>query len=589
MSETLEALPVVEPESPDWAEAARFLEQSIRAGNQDPQAAYLLAMCFKKLGRTADARQVLSKIAAPDANVLLQRGILAFADRDFVQAGQEFARSWESDPASYPAAYNLLLAFLCQGRLAECVELIPKITPLAPEAADKSFLEHLQALLAQKAEGGRMKDETDKSSDSSFVLPPSSLQHLSPADETRMVDVLCGLGSFAVTYPLLNQLVSIRPGSDVAFGAYFGAALVQAKALMDRFQWEEAYSLLAALARRLDGDAKSAAPLLKGGKGKVDNMTLIALHGMLGTCSCMLQDFERGAWYFRTAQEIFHREQMSGSRADRHVNAQGIFQGAWIEQNLALAYEWQEKWDKAEVHWNRYFDYLEHSFAPPSAEGRVRADSKETLQKLAFEGLSRLADVFTKKEKWTTALGFLQRAHRVRPGDSETLERLFHLYTQLKKPDDAKRILRRLREVRPNDPQVDLFELDVREVRAPEDIERMLGEIRRVLQKHSGDMRVEERAGAMIQNLVPALERLGEQYTHQINKVIDQMRRLPSYQINWPVVRGVMRDLEDKFFQLRRAAQKNLSLLTNDDLRRDLSSLISHCDRKIDQCHSLGE
>src|SRR5262249_48888617 len=150
----------------------------------------------------------------------------------------------------------------------------------------------------------------------------------------------------------------------------------------------------------------------------------------------------------------------------------------------------------------------------------------EYLPQLAFEGASRLADLYMRKEKWTSALGFLQRAHRVRPSDSETLERLFHLYTQLKKHDEARRVLRRLREVRPNDPQVDLFEMDVREIRSPEDIDRTLVDIRRILQKHPGDMRVEERAGAMINNLVPALERLGEQYTHQINKVIDQMRRL---------------------------------------------------------------
>ena len=255
--------------------------------------------------------------------------------------------------------------------------------------------------------------------------------------------------------------------------------------------------------------------------------------------------------------------------------------GAAIEQNLALAYEWQGKLDKAEQHWNRYFDFLEHYF--PSSR------PPEYLPQLVFEGSSRLADLLLKTEKRTAALGFLQRAHRIRPGDSDTLERLFHLYTQLKKPDEAKRVLRRLRETRPNDPQVDLFEMDVRDVRSPDDIEKMIADMRRILQKHPGDMRVEERSGAMINNLVPALERLGEQYTHQINKVIDQMRRLPSYQINWPIVRNVMRDLEDKFFQLRRVAQKCLSLITNEDLRRDVNSLVTHCDRKIDQCHSLGE
>jgi hypothetical protein len=31
-----------------------------------------------------------------------------------------------------------------------------------------------------------------------------------------------------------------------------------------------------------------------------------------------------------------------------------------------------------------------------------------------------------------------------------------------------------------------------------------------------------------------------------------------------------------------------LAQITHDDLRRDLNRLIAHCDRKIDQCHTLG-
>jgi tetratricopeptide (TPR) repeat protein len=560
MTPVQDVLPVVPLGATDWNEAARVLEQAIKAGNQDPQAAYLLAMCLKHLGRTADARQVLGKIAAADANVLLQRGVLAFADRDYAQAGQEFARAWDHEPTSYPAAYNLMLARLCQGQKGQCSALIPQILPLAPSAEEKRFLGLLHTLLTVGDPPGEQATHERE-----YLLGSMSAQ-----EEVRLVEVLGGLGSFDVFYPLLNQLVAARPTSAAAHGAYFGAALLQGKLLMDRFQWEEAHALLAALARRLEG-----------GNSKIDNMALIALQFMLGTCTCLLQDFERGAWHFRAAQEIFHREQSSGTRAERHLHRRGIYLGACIEQNLALAYEWQGKLDKSEQHWNRYFDYLEHYFQS--------SQPADYLPQLAFEGMSRLADLFTKNEKWTAAMGFLQRAQRIKPGDSDTLERLFHLYTQLKKPDEAKRILRRLRETRPNDPQVDLFEMDVREVRSPDDIEKMIGDIRRILQKHPGDMRVEERSGAMINNLVPALERLGEQYTGQINKVIDQMRRLPSYQINWPIVRNVMRDLEDKFFQLRRVAQKCLSLLTSEDLRRDLNSLVTHCDRKIDQCHSLGE
>ena len=74
-----------------------------------------------------------------------------------------------------------------------------------------------------------------------------------------------------------------------------------------------------------------------------------------------------------------------------------------------------------------------------------------------------------------------------------------------------------------------------------------------------------------------------------VEAVHDQMRRLPSYQINWPTVRDIMRDMEDKYLFLRRVAQKCLAHVTSEDVRKELHKLISHCDRKIDQCHSLGE
>jgi len=47
--------------------------------------------------------------------------------------------------------------------------------------------------------------------------------------------------------------------------------------------------------------------------------------------------------------------------------------------------------------------------------------------------------------------------------------------------------------------------------------------------------------------------------------------------------------VEDKYLFMRRVAQKCLGHVTGEDPRRDLNKLISHCDRKIDQCHSLGD
>src|SRR5215475_12340079 len=106
---TVEDIPVAQAVTTHLVEGARLLEQAVKAGCQDPQAAYMLAMCYKGLGKTGEARAALRKIAQPDANVYLQLGLLSFSERAFAQAEQEFARSWELNAGSYAAAYDLLL------------------------------------------------------------------------------------------------------------------------------------------------------------------------------------------------------------------------------------------------------------------------------------------------------------------------------------------------------------------------------------------------------------------------------------------------------------------------------------------------
>src|SRR5262249_56640220 len=134
------------------------------------------------------------------------------------------------------------------------------------------------------------------------------------------------------------------------------------------------------------------------------------------------------------------------------------------------------------------------------------------------EGLNPRADAYQRKDRWNSALPYLQRAHRLRPQDPETLERLFHLYTQVKRPEDARRTLRRLREMRPNDPQFELYELDLREVKTLEDIDRMLADIRKTMGKYPNDARVEERAVNMVGNVIPLMGRMCDQLTDQLSK-----------------------------------------------------------------------
>ncbi len=556
MTEITDVIPVTPLAQPDWEDAVRLLEQAAKAGCQDPQALYLLAMGYKHLGRVTDARRILDKVADPDPNVLLQRGILAFTDKDFAKAAGEFALGWDKEPQSYAAGYNLLLARLCQGQLDVAAQLIEKLSPLAPTPDEGRFLEMLRGLLGATSSAANQQ-----------------LAGMVQAEEQRLLDMISGLQPFEVVYRLLAKLVSLRPGSDAPFRVYIGAALVQARMFVDRCQWEDALLLLNPLKRRIDSSGT-----------QLDPFNQVALCDMLGVCCSMTQSFEKALDHFHEAMKAFQRDfAMPGpaSKTDRYVNSQGVYIGAWLEQNLALVYEWVNRLDLAEQHWNRHFDYLEHYFSkslPP-----------DYLPNLAFEGMSRLADLFSRKERWGSAAHFLQRAHRVRPADYETMERLFHLYSQLKRQDDARKILQKLREVKPNDPQAEMFELEVREVRKINEIDQLLADLRRVMQRFPSDARVNERAAAIVANLAPTLERLADQYAGQVNKVVDQMKRLPSYQINWPTVRDIMRDLEDKYVLLRRVAQRCLSHVAQDDVRRDLQKMVNHCDRKIEQCHDLGE
>src|SRR5437762_3060369 len=108
MSDVLDVISVAPVAEPDWTEAIRFLEQAVKAGNQDAHGLYMLAMAYEHQGRGAEARQTLAKIGDPDANVLLQRGVLAFNEKEWPNAAIEFEHAWQKDPASYPAAYNLM-------------------------------------------------------------------------------------------------------------------------------------------------------------------------------------------------------------------------------------------------------------------------------------------------------------------------------------------------------------------------------------------------------------------------------------------------------------------------------------------------
>jgi tetratricopeptide (TPR) repeat protein len=548
----LDAIVVPEPDIERLEAAARLFEQALKSTGADPAVAYMLALAYKRQGKIPEARTAFRKIADPDANVFLQMGLLSFQEKQFVQAEQEFARAFTLDPQLYAAGYNLMLALLGQGKIDPCLPLVSQLKTLAAAAEDRQFLEFLELLL-ERCQGSKGRKPPPLPSALSNGAPSQdALGTMSWSDEERLLKTLMGLGQMEPIFPLLRALALARPNSTQAQEAFATGVVVQAKRYVDRCDWEAAEHLLVPLATSFNNGNSAA-------RGVPRNLQL-AVYNLLGCCESLLQEFDRAIEYFSWATKLAPGD-------------------PWVQQNLALAYELKGQLDQADSHWNRYFEL----------QGRVPAPSLSNYRDcLAYEGLNRLADAFSKKERWNTALTYLQRASRMRPNDFDALERLYHMYNQVKRPEDARRTLKKLRELRPNDPQMELYELDLREVKTLEDIERMLSDIRKSLSKYPNDVRVEEKAVSLVGNVIPLIGRMCDQYTDQLGRVMDQVRRLPNYQINWSAVHEVMRDLQREFLKLRRIANKCLGLVTSDEHRRIIRELMEHIDRKIEVCQSMG-
>ncbi len=519
--------------------AAQLFDRAVQAGCNDPNVLYLLALAHKRQGKTPEARAALRKIPRPDANVWLQMGLLSLQENNLAQAEGDFQRAWDMDQSSYEACCNLLLTQLTLGKIDACLALIPSAIDLLSRrsgeptwAEENRFLSVLHHLLQACDQGnGR----------AAMIL-----SDLSEKDEQRVLKFLRGLGHLETVHTLLKTLSEARPGSAAVREAYLESVLVKAKDLVDRCNWTEAELLLR--------------PLLR--ERSANRNTQVAMLNLMGCCACLTQDFDSALKHFSAALKMAAND-------------------ARLHQNLALTYELKGDLTQADPHWNRYFDLLDERVpVPPDRPGYREA--------LAFESLGRLAGRYGEKEKWSRALSYVQRAAHLRPNDADVLERLFHLYNQAKRPQDARRTLEQLRRLRPGEPQYELYELDLVEVKGLNDIERLLTEIERIRKRHPGDARVDERAVSMVGNVIPLMGNLCDQLTDQMSKVIDQVRNLPNYQINWSAVREVMRDLLREFQKLRRITGKCLPLVTSDEHRRIVRDLADHIDKKMEACRSMG-
>ena len=517
-----------------YAASASFLERAAAASN-DPNVQYLLAMAYKRQNKNAEARAALRKIAKPDAEVLLQMALLSLQEQNLEQAEEELGRAWTLKQDHYAIAYNLLLTRLTLGKLAGCLEVLPQAIELARQRQDADelrFLQTLQSLLVTL---------------SPQALPQASaMSELSQADEQRLLKILRSLGQLDTVHRLLKALSEARPRSGLIKEAYIEVVLVKARALMDRGQWTQAEVLLRPFARDRSFSREN----------------LVALLVLLGTCAAMTQDLGGAVSHFTAALKLAPND-------------------ARLHQNLALVHEFQDQLHQAEPHWNKFFDCLDPRSPCPT-------DIPQYTDRMIFAGLNRLASKFADQEKWNAAVSYAQRAAQMRPDAADCLERLFLLYNRAKRTQEARRTLEKLKQMHPGEPHYELYELDLIEIKGLNDVERWLNEIERIFRRYPNDPRVEERATGMVNSVIPLIGNICDNLTEQLGKVIDQIRNLPNYQINWAAVREVMRDLLKEFQKLRRIMGKCLPLVSNDDVRRTIRDLADHIDKKIEACRSMG-
>jgi tetratricopeptide (TPR) repeat protein len=525
------------------AEAARPLEQAIKAGCRDPKVMCLLALAYQRQGKFREARETLRKIVQPDAAVFSQLGILSLRENQLAQAEQEFAAAWELAPNSYENCYNLLMTRLTLGQVDASTLFLPRAVELAPNPQDQRRWRLLQILVQKSRNAG---DEPDAD---------SNLTKMEETDEQNLLALVRAIGHLDTIETLLRTLAAARPASQAAYEAHCEVLLVKAKKLLDRYDWTAAEQLLL--------------PLVN--ERRLAQTTRATLVNLLGCCACLGQNFDQGVKHFQAA--------LGWAGED-----------ARLRQNLALACEWQGDMAQAELHWDRYFKLLDHSGGggfpirpTPALPGRA-----DYAKCLAYEGFSRLSALLAEKRRWASALTYAQQAQRLRPDDPEPLERLFHLCNQAGRPDEARQVLHQLRQVRPGNPQFDFHELDLIDLRHLDGIERLVAGMDRLVERYPNDVGVEDQVLIRVGNLIPFLERHCDQLTGQLNQVRERISRLPSYQVDWSAVQGVVRGVRAEFQKLRRISQRCWTLARDKEQRRSLREMNDYIDHKLKQCQSLG-
>jgi predicted Zn-dependent protease len=512
--------------------AARFLEQLVQEGSQDPQLLYYLANVHRSRGAYVEARAALGRIGHPDAAVFLQLGLLSLRERQLAQAEKEFARCCELDPANRAGWYNLTLTRLSLGRLKEARDAVGPLVATLADGDDRLLFERLQDLLYCCAEPGNHGGQVAR------------LAQMPAALEQRLLHLAHSLERPETADRLMEALQKARGESEAIREARWQGILVKAKARFDRCWWSDAMSLLE--------------PLL----GAKDNGSAVpaAVLNLAGCCACLTGKHSDGAAYFAAAAAALPNDPR-------------------IQQNLALAQEWSGHLADSEQPWVRYLDLLDERIPQP-------AEIRHYHERLTYYCLDRLADIRIQQQHWSDALGYTQRAHQLRPQAHETLEKLFKLFRRLNRLEDARWVQRRLQQLQPNEPEYELLAIDVMELISLEDVERLADVLEPILQNPRSRQRVEPRSGEVINAVIKLLNELSEQLGRELERAEARVRRLKQ-DGGRTNVDDSLDYLRARFGKLHSAAFRCLPLAPREAQRVRLGELGEEAGRQANRCRAL--
>jgi tetratricopeptide (TPR) repeat protein len=504
-------------------DAAPLLQDVVNLGRPSNQLYYLLGLAHKRQGRWSEARAAFASIEPTDANVLIQMGLLSRREGQSSQAEQEFAAAWQLDPASRAACHNLLLMRLQRGQLATVDELLSRFLALSADSEALPALRHLHQLI----------QESDQ------------LPQMTSVDETQVLRLLRGLGHLDSMETLLGRLLVARPESGAVAEALVEVRLLRAWKLLGRADWAAAEGVLLPYTR-----SKVAA----------SQSTIVAMYNLLGCCACLTLNFKSGLAHFH------------------HSLAQAP-QEPRLQQNMALAHEWNNQWALAEPHWDQFCSLINERLPVPPEIHDYRA-------RLAAECWQRRAQHYADRHLWLSAANHAERASQQMPSDAQTAERLLDYQMRAGQRSEARATLERLRGLKPNDPRHELIAIDLQDVQTVSQLNERIDRLQKAL-SHCSNGASNGEGELAVGTTVMLLSQWVEHLTEQLRRIRYQVRRSPGYKVDWTVIRFSVRELQRDIGQLRNAVER-CRLLTVGEQTQVLNGLSDQLDEDLAVCRRLG-